>query len=324
MRRKVFLLSSVLMIWAFAANSVTAQELPPIFRNTPKQIVTAKTLAEFPVNTFLENIIVDKSGNLFVTSLEDGTIYRLSPGGERAEFAKIKGKIAGLAFDSKNNLLVTGWADGKTPSVFQISPSGTVSTLATLNDAIFLNGIEPLKDDRFLIADSYKGVIWEFDAKAKTAQIWLSDELLTRSDVKNPFPAVNGLKIYRNALYATNTERRQIVRIPLLKNGKAGKPEIFVRDVNLDDFAFDEQGNLYATTHVYNSVVRVAPSGSVTTIAELEQGVAGSTALAFGRAKDDQTQVYVVTNGGMSFPPLGGVQSAKVVKLAVGKKGLTK
>lgn len=44
------------------------QDLPPIFADTPKQIVKATTLTEFPVNTFLENILVDKDGIIFVTT----------------------------------------------------------------------------------------------------------------------------------------------------------------------------------------------------------------------------------------------------------------
>jgi hypothetical protein len=31
-----------------------------------------------------------------------------------------------------------------------------------------------------------------------------------------------------------------------------------VQNANIDDFAFDQAGNLYGTTHVFNSVVKVA------------------------------------------------------------------
>lgn len=39
--------------------------------------------------------------------------------------------------------------------------------------------------------------------------------------------------------------------------------------------------------------VRVAPDGEITTIAKAEQGVADSTALAFGRTAADQASLYV-------------------------------
>jgi sugar lactone lactonase YvrE len=92
-------------------------------------------------------------------------------------------------------------------------------------------------------------------------------------------------------------------------------------NVNLDDFAFDAEGNLYGTTHVYNSVIRISPAKQIVTLATAAQGVTGSTALAFGRI-DDRTSVYITTNGGMSLPLPTGVAPAKVVRLEVGIPGL--
>jgi len=92
-------------------------------------------------------------------------------------------------------------------------------------------------------------------------------------------------------------------------------------NINLDDFAFDEKGNLYGSTHVYNNVVRIDPERRTTIIAGLDQGVAGSTAVAFGRSAHDLHALYVTTNGGMSSPPDGGIQPGRVVRLEVGVSG---
>ena len=232
-----------------------AQQLPPIFADTPKQIVAARTIAEFPVNTFLENVAVDKKGVLFVNSYEDGKVYRVTTAGAKSEFAQIPGKVAGIAFDKSGSLIISGVTNEKKAAVFRVDKRGKVETLATIDDAIFLNGVTFLGGDKFLIADSYKGAIWEFDAKTKKSSVWLADEFLARSNVNNPTPAVNGLKIYKNNLYATNTQNQKIFRIPILAGGKAGKPELFVEKINGDDFAFDEAGNLFVTTHLYNYVV---------------------------------------------------------------------
>ncbi|MBW4443364.1 MAG: hypothetical protein KME10_19425 [Plectolyngbya sp. WJT66-NPBG17] len=48
----------------------------------------------------------------------------------------------------------------------------------------------------------------------------------------------------------------------------------------------------------------------------------GTTAVAFGRSSTDLTHLYVTTNGGMSFPPPTGIESAKVLRLEVGAEGL--
>jgi putative intracellular protease/amidase/sugar lactone lactonase YvrE len=295
-------------------------ELPNIFDHTPKAIAPARVLTEFPVNTFLENIAIDPQGTLFVTSYEEGKIYRINPSGKYSEFAKINGNVAGIVVEDTGNLLVAA-VENKTSAILRIEATGLVETLVTLPEAIFLNGMIHLEGSRYLVADSYKGAIWEIDAIAKTAQIWIQDCLLSRSDTSNPFPAVNGIKIYNNALFASNTQRQLLIRIPLAKNSRPESPEVFLTNVNLDDFAFDIHGNLYGTTHVYNSVVQISATKQITIIATSEQDMAGSTALAFGRGESDRQSIYVTTNGGMSLPLATGVESAKVVCLDVGCEG---
>lgn len=308
--------SSSLGCFLFALSLVAnAQSLPPIFADTPKRLVNAVSVAEFPVGTFLENIVVNDDGTLFVTSLEEGKIYRVTPEGKTSEFARIEGRIAGITLTRNGSLLVTGWARGDTPTVFRVSRRGVVETLATLEDAVFLNGIVWLEDDRYLIADSYRGVIWAFDERSKQHRIWSDDEALSRANTQSTLPGVNGLKLFRDALYATNTERQQFLRIPVGTNGSAGKAQVLCTGINGDDFAVDAKGTFYITTHVYNSVIRVTQTCDVTVLAEGSEGMTGSTALAFGEGKTERQDVFVVTNGGISFPPPGGVRPAMVVRL---------
>lgn len=295
--------------------------LPPIFAETPVSLAVSRQIAAFPVNTFLESVAVSADNTLFVTSHLDGKVWRIGADGVPVVHATIAGKATGLAFTATGNLLLTAWDAENVPTVFTVSPQGEATVLVTLPDAIFLNGLTPLAGDIYLIADSYLGAIWALDAAAKTVKIWLKHSALARSADDKEFPAVNGLKLYDGALYASNTEKMQLVKMPLQPDGQPGEPEIFLQPVNLDDFAFDQDGNLYGTTHVYNSVIKIAPDRSMTTIAQAEQGMTGSTALAFGRGADDRTSLYVVTNGGMSFPPPTGVEPAKVVRLEIGVAG---
>jgi sugar lactone lactonase YvrE len=294
-----------------------AEGLPPLFVGVPRRTLPARTVATFPVKTFLENIAVADDGALFVTSLEDGVIYRVTPAGKKAVFARIPGKVAGIAFaPGGGSLLVTGWAGGNTPTVFRVTRGGKVSPVTAVKGAVFLNGITRLSGDTYLIADSYRGAIWRFDARTGRYAVWLEDSALARSDPKHPFPGVNGLKVVKGALYATNTDRQQLLRIPLTPDGKAaGKPEVVAENLNGDDFAADGDGSLYITTHVYDSVVRVAPGGGLSVVAEAPAGVVGCTSLAFGRGPKDRRALFVVTNGGMSYPPAGGVQPARIVRL---------
>ena len=297
-------------------------QLPAIFDRTPDAIAPTQVLAELPAHTFLENIAIDSQGTIFVTSYEEGKIYRITLNGERKEFASINGNVAGVVIDRLGNLLVAASINSQGSAILQIDATGVVETLVTLPDAMFLNGMIHLKGDRYLVADSYKGAIWEIDATSKSARIWIQDDLLTRSDPNNPFPAVNGIKIFNNSLFASNTQRQMLIRIPLAENSTPGVPEVFLTNINLDDFAFDVRGNLYGTTHIYNSVVQISPAKKIITIAKAEQGMTGSTALAFGRSERSRTSVYVTTNGGMSLPLPTGLEPAKVVRIEVGIEGL--
>lgn len=289
---------------------------------TLTDLVPAQTIAEFPINTFLESIAVDADKTLFITSHYEGKVIRIGTDGVPTTYASIAGKATGLALTPDGELLLSGWDEHETSVIWRISKDGTIELLVKIPEALFLNGLTKLSENRYLIADSYRGAIWELNTSAQTVSIWLEHPDLARSSPEEVFPAVNGLKIYDRFLYASNTQKKQIVKIPILADGLAGEPEIFLTGVNIDDFAFDIEGNLYGTTHVFNSVVKIDQDRTVTTIAQLEQGVAGSTALAFGRTEGDRTGIYVTTNGGMSYPPATGIEPAKVVRLEVGVAGL--
>ncbi|PZO37175.1 MAG: gluconolactonase [Pseudanabaena frigida] len=288
---------------------------------TLTDLVPAQTIAEFPVNSFLESVVIDADNTLFITNHYEGKVFRISADGVVATHATIAGKATGLALTPNVELLLSGWDEKETSVVWRIASDGTVELLTELPEAIFLNGLTRLDSDNYLIADSYRGAIWQLNVPTKTVSIWLEHPDLARTSSEEVTPAVNGLKIYDNFLYASNTQKKQIVKIPILADGLAGEPEIFLTGVNIDDFAFDIEGNLYGTTHVFNSVVKIDQDGTVTTIAQLKQGMAGSTALAFGKSEGDRS-IYVTTNGGMSFPPATGVESGKVVRLEVGIAGL--
>lgn len=314
--------SAIALPQVILAQVALAQELPPIFADVPVVLAPHRGVATFPVNTFLENIAIDAAGTLFITNHEEGKIIRIPLEGEPTTHATLPGKVAGLALTPDESLIVTGWNADNIATISLVSPQGDVDVLATLPEAIFLNGITPLTGDRYLIADSYRGAIWQFDLSQRTAQIWLEHPLLARTTSDSPIPAVNGLKVFDGTVYASNTEKMLLLQIAVDAEGNAGEPEVLMEAINIDDFAFDIDGNLYGATHIYNSVVQITPTGEVTTIAQAEQGVIGSTAIAFGRGEDDRTGIYIVTNGGMFLPPPTGVVAAEVVRLEVGNEGL--
>ncbi|MBD1864510.1 gluconolactonase [Trichocoleus sp. FACHB-46] len=278
-------------------------------------LLPAQSVSTFPVNTFLENLAILPSGDIYLTNHEVGEVVQLDPDGNLTTYAQLSGKVTGIAWIESNQFLVNGWNAEGIPFVAVLS-DGEVQFLQILPEAQFLTGITPLSSRYYLMADAYRGAIWSFDVTTKTVELWLEHSLLARSDENSMFPAVNGLKRFGNSLYASNTQRMLLLQIPLDESLNSQEPEIFIEGTNIDDFAFDVHGNFYEATHVYNSVIRIDRDRRTTIIAQDEEGVTGCTAVAF-----HGTDLYVVNNGGMFLPPATGVEPAQVVRLAVGVSG---
>ena len=274
-----------------------AQGLPPIYDRTLVEIKGASTVAEFPAGTFLENIAIGEGGTLYVTSYLEGKVYRIGSDSKPKLWASVDGTIAGIALNPDGSALLSGWIMGKVPAVFAVSAAGATEVLAKLDGGMFPNGVVRVAAGRFLVADSYKGVIWEVNTETRLATVWLADELLARRNAADPTPAVNGIKLFGGALYASNTAKQLLLKVPLV-NERAGRPEVVLTNIGLDDFDFDEAGTLYGATHVYNSLVRVGRDGKVTVLAGLAQGMAGSTSLAYSAAG----------GGRSSLRPMAGCQ----------------
>jgi hypothetical protein len=300
-------------VLAILCMHASAQTLPPIYEKTPVALAPTKSVAEFPQGTFLENIVLTPNGDLYITSYLEGKVYKVTASGQSSVWTTIDGTVAGIALNPDGSALLSGWIKGKDAAVFLVSATGKSEVLTKLDGGMFPNGVLRLSSGRFLVADSYKGAIWEVNTATRTASIWIADELLSRGSTDNPTPAVNGIKFFAGSVYASNTATQLLIRIPIVE-GKPGKPELLRKGLGLDDFDFGPDGTLYGATHVYNSLVSVKSDGTVTVLAGLAQGLAGSTAVATKQNKTGVT-LYVTTNGGMSLPPAGGVQTGKVLKV---------
>jgi sugar lactone lactonase YvrE len=292
------------------ANSVKAQQ-------ASVQLVPAQTLASYPEGSFLESIVIDASGTMYISRHETGEVIKRSPDGTLSTMATNRnGVIAGLGLDNDGTLYAVGGTTGQSQAtVYRIS-EGSIEPTMTLADARFLNGMTLLQPGVFLATDSAAGLVWRIDTQNKTATIWLQDESLRPQTPESQFPGANGIKVFEGAVYVSNSDRRQIVRVPIQADGTAGQPELFASDTVIDDFAFSEDGILYFTTHPTNTVTGLCLDGSRYVIAEASQGVVGSTAVAFG-VGGDRNHLYVVGNGGVFAPLNGELQPAKLVQLSI-------
>jgi hypothetical protein len=93
----------------------------------------------------------------------------------------------------------------------------------------------------------------------------------------------NGVKIFNNMVYITNTGAGTMIRVPILADGSAGVPSVYASGLGLDDFAIGTDGSLFLATQVENSVIRLFPDGTQTIIGTAADGLLGDSSLAFGR-----------------------------------------
>ncbi len=298
--------------------AVRAQDLP----QPPVARVEARRLAMFETGSFLESIVVSRDGRLLIADHHARTILQMMPDGRPEVMARLDFEIRGLGLDLDDTLYATGKAASGTETLFKIDRAGKAVPIVSLPDARFLNGLALLRPGVLLAADSFSDTIWRIDVRAATAAPWLRDERLSPNPQAPRIPGANGIKLHGGAAYVSNSGRATVLRVPIDADGKAGAPVPYAEGIVIDDFAFSAGGDLYGTTHIFNSVVVIRRDGTRSTIAIAADGVTGSTALAFGTRPSDRDTLYVVGDGGVFAPPAGGVVPAELVALKVGATGL--
>src|SRR5712671_3187092 len=97
-----------------------------------------KITSNYSVKPFVTSLInpsglaVDRSGNLFVSCRNDGTIHRVSGDGRSEQWIEGMGVATGLAFDRDHNLYV----GDRSGTIFKISPSREIFVFATLEPSV--------------------------------------------------------------------------------------------------------------------------------------------------------------------------------------------
>ncbi|MCJ1408647.1 hypothetical protein MMC19_002722 [Ptychographa xylographoides] len=299
-----------------------------------EELCPFSTVHSFPANSFVENIAVRRSGDILVTVHNTSELVEISPQPPHA--AKVvhhfPANLFGIVEVGDDVFYISTGTIGAAGSfaIYKValSPSSPplVSKLVDVPEAVFLNGSAVLDPSRglFLVADSLLGALFVIDTQAATASRWLQHAVLTKVTDDPYTPGVNGIKLHAGHLYLSNTDAKTFLRVAVSPAGTpAGEIETVFERCNIDDFAIDAEGDVYATSHVFNSVVKITRDGTRSRIAGGPQDaiVAGTTAAAFGRTERDATTLYVTTNGGMSNPVGGEVGQARLLALEVGAKG---
>jgi sugar lactone lactonase YvrE len=74
----------------------------------------------------------DRDGLLYISSRAEGTIYQVTPDGQRSIYAEGMGVATGLAFDREGNLYV----GDRTGTIFKINPARQIFVFATMEPSV--------------------------------------------------------------------------------------------------------------------------------------------------------------------------------------------
>ena len=77
-------------------------------------------------------LALDAAGNLYISSRNDGTVYRLSISGDLSTYAEGMGVATGLAFDELGNLYV----GDRSGTIFKVAPDRQIFVFATIEPSV--------------------------------------------------------------------------------------------------------------------------------------------------------------------------------------------
>jgi hypothetical protein len=174
-------------------------------------------------------------------------------------------------------LYATGTPD--LTGVWRLRPGGQPQRIAALPANGLPNGLalDPCTHTLY-IADSVLGTIWSVPTTGGTPTAWSTAPEFAPAG----FLGANGLKIHNGAVWATNLDKGTVLRIPILRDGRAGHVHTAATGMpGIDDIVFTSHGNqLLAALDEPNEVALVQPDGSHSTVLTSADGLQNPTSIA--------------------------------------------
>ena len=230
---------------------------------------------------FLEGPAFDRDGNLYVTNIPYGQIFRVSPEGAFTLVATYDGEPNGLKIHKHGRLVI---ADHKQGLLMFDLPTNRLSALVDrprrerfkgLNDLVFAKS-----------GDLYFTDQGESGMHDPSGRLWRLKQDGRLDLLLDTVPSPNGLVLNADEtiLYLAVTRANAVWRVPLWPDGLIGRVGVFIQmsgGTGPDGMAIDEAGNL-AVCHVgMGSVWLFSPLGRP--LAEIRSCAGlGTTNAAFG------------------------------------------
>ena len=199
------------------------------------------------VESFLEGPSFDRAGNLYVTDIPYGRIFRISPAAQWTLVAQYDGWPNGLKIHSDGRIFIADYKRG----ILTLDPqTGAVSPLLAHRNSEAFKGVNDLIFDargRLYFTDQGQsgmhdptGRVFRFDFASGGLECLLANG-----------PSPNGLvfDVDEKVLFVAMTRSNAVWRLPLLPQGGTSKVGVFAQLAGgvsgADGLALDVEGNLY-------------------------------------------------------------------------------
>lgn len=278
--------------------------LPERFRTRTRSDWATANRAGRPTDSFLEGPVFDSTGNLYVTDIPFGRIFRIDTAGQWDLVAEYDGEPNGMKFLDDGTLLIADYKNG----LMQLGVStGTVRPYLDRRNTERFRGVNDLVFDRagnLYFTD--QGQTGLHDPSGRLYRLRPSGQLdLLLGNVPSP----NGVCLSpdETVLYLAVTRGNCVWRVPLLPDSGIAKVGQFFTSYGPsgpDGLAVDEQGRVIVANpglgYVWVLNVRAEPE----IVLRGPEG-ASTTNIAFGGT--DRRRLFVTdsTNGDVLYADLG-------------------
>ncbi len=307
-----------LAVVAAAGLPLVAQAGPAARSSLKPRVVT--TLA---VGSFAESLALGRDGSLYASTTtwsadestpSAGHVVKISPRtGAQSVVGSLDtlGFLTGLAFDDRGRLYVADatFSDTDLPGVFRVDRDGMTRVL-TLPAESFPNGLA-FRDGYLYVSDSALGAIWRARPGADSAlsKPWFRHEKLGPGTGEEDHGiGANGIAVRAGDVYVAVADAGRIVRVPILRNGNAGKLKVVAQREELksvDGIAFDLLGNLWLVTNGPGAgrLEVLTPFGALFVLADQPSWLDYPTQPVFGTTPGTLGSLYIANGAIESGAP---------------------